>query len=331
MTRLPASRIVVRAALAALLVSTLSAPVSAGGASVNVTITTSSPAHVTIGKVVAYPITVQNIGKNTLNTVFVSGEEPAGFTYLGAAPSTCSQTTDSCSLGQIPSGAPASTVTFYYRVTSAVAPGTYQYIAHVDTSEGTTDNSDGTSNNVDHWSDDIVTIVSTATNNFVAGHAVINLNTITDNTFTTGLDTLSATNKHGTTLVLRSFTEATVRDITAAQADAFANCQTLFSSVCFGEASQLQIGTGGPVTGGVQVTMRWDYSDQPNGMTEKKIHIVHIFDGGTSFEQVTNQCTFGTGPTPTNMPCLQGAPIRLADKDIQATMWWNRNGIGRGW
>lgn len=330
MHRIRAVPAATRLVLALGLVLSISTPVSAGGAAMTVVVTGSSPTEVSIGNAVAYPVTITNSGRNTLNSVSVHGREPAGFQYLGAAPASCSQQVDTCALGQMPAGASASVI-FYYRVTEGVAPGTYQFIADVDTSEGQTDNSDDTSANIDHWSSiPMLTSVSHATDDFVAGHAVVGLNNLGYGTFSTGLGNLSSTNRHGTSVVLRTTTEVTVEDIPSGEADAFASCTAALGAACFGDASQLSIGGGASVAGGIQITMRFDASDLPKGMTEKKIRVVHFFDGG-GFERVENLCTVGGDGVPTNMPCLDGKPVRESDKDITVKMWWDRNGIGRGW
>lgn len=330
MHRIRASHAVTRLVLALGLVLSISTPVSAGGAAMTVVVTTSSPTEVTIGNAVAYPVTITNTGKNTVNSVFVHGRAPAGFEYLGAVPSSCSQTTDTCPLGQMPAGASRSVI-LYYRVTASVLPSTYDFHADVDTSEGQTDNSDGTSANTDNWSSIAMpTVVSYATQDFVAGHAIVGLNDLNLGGFSTGLGNLSSTNRHGTSVSLRTTTEVTVRDISKLQADNFAECAAALGAACFGEASQLRIGGGASIANGIQITMRFDYSDLPNGMTEKKIRIVHFFDDG-GFEKVENQCIKGADGVPTNLPCLDGKPIRESDKDITVNMWWAHNGIGRGW
>jgi hypothetical protein len=70
-------------------------------------------------------------------------------------------------------------------------------------------------------------------------------------------------------------------------------------------------------------------------MSEKKLHLIHIFTppfvgtDGKNYEQITDLCNSLTAPT--NMPCLAGPPIRLADKDILATFFLNRDLTVRGW
>jgi uncharacterized repeat protein (TIGR01451 family) len=313
------------------LVLGLSTPVSAGAASVSVVVAVSSPITVTVGHYVAYPVHVQNTGPSTLNTVSVSGTTPTGFTYVGAKPSHCNQSVPYCALGQMTSGPAVRTVTFYFLVGGEV-PRTAAFQATVSTAEGSTDNSDGTANNQDTWPSNIITTeVVALTDNYVSGHGIVDLNDVSDPQLTTGL-AVSELNPHGTSVEVRRNAEVTIED---RPPGALGACPTGYPT-CFGWGSVLDVGTddGGVAEEfpeGIVVTMRWDSSQLPSGMTPKKLRVLHILDDG-SLEIVNPACvTDATSGLVTNMPCFLAPPQKVQDRDIEAVMLWAHNGIGRGW
>ena len=81
----------------------------------------------------------------------------------------------------------------------------------------------------------------------------------------------------------------------------------------------------GPVPGGIEVTMRWDYTELPSGMTAKKLRVAHLLGNG-EFVQVKGMCSDGAP-----MPCFTVAPHKLADRDIQATFLLPSNRVTRGY
>ena len=305
------------ATLALMITLAIAMPVAGADPMVAVT-TTSSPTSVTVGLPVAYPITVTNNSKNTLNHVTLTGSPSIALTYLGAIPtSACSQTVAMCDFGQMGSGAAAS-ATFYYR--APTTPGSFVFTATAHVGEGAGDNP-GASHQ-DTFSTPISTLVLAVSQDEVRGHSLP-----TDRTFDTGIgNTVSTTNKHGTRVVMPANGEVTVRDLPP---EAITLACPAAAPTCFGWASQLAIADGAPFAQGIRVTVRWDVSDLPSGMTEKKLKIIHLFDGG-GHALVSNQCTFVSG-VPTNLPCLAGAPIKLGDKDLQATLYLLHNGLIRGW
>ena len=331
------SRAAVQLALASLLVLSLTGP-AAATSQITAVVLVSSPFEVTVGKPVAYPVAVHNTGRNTLNHVEVRGLAPADFMYLGAEPaSICSQTEPVCSVGQLASGASAPPITFYF-LTPAV-PGSYGFTAQVMVAEGGNDNSDGTSNNQDTFlSNTITTVVSAINADFVAGHSYTNFRTFTTGGIdcvgaglppgcSAGLATLDAANPHGTAVTVPVNAEVTATDVPP---DALGRpCPADIADACFGWGTVLDIADGSAVSGGIEVTMRWDYTQLPNGMTARKLRVVHIFDeqvDGQTHAFITDACTSAT-----QTHCFTVAPFKLSDKDIQATFRLPFNGIGRGW
>lgn len=328
MSRTRASRLPARAALVASLLLTLAAP--AGAASPDVTVTTSaSPLQVTVGLPIAYVVNVTNNSNNTLKYVQLSGQTSPSLTYLGAVPSpACLQTAPTCDFSGLGSGQVAQAILFYQ---APAQPTSVTFTAFANFDGQTTMPPASYQNTV---SAPVETTVIATNQDLVTGHSFGAFRS-----FTTGIGPLSRTNKHGTTVVVPTNAEVTVRDLPAT--DPSASCAALVDGAsqvslpCFGEASSLSVGGGAAFPDGIKVTLRWDYSDLPNGMTEKKLRVVHVFDSGTllggkSYEIVSNQCQF-VGETPQNLPCLAGPPVRLDDKDIQATILLATNGLVRGW
>lgn len=331
-SRSRAVHLAARLAIAATLALSITTPVAAG--EITATVLTSSPLSVTVGKPVAYPVTVQNTGRSTLNFVMVRGTAAPGFTYLGATPaSICSQQVAECNVGQLSSGQPAPPIVFYYRVPTT--PGSYPYLVVVSVAEGGKDNSDGTSNNLDTFSSNTITTdVRAIDDDFVSGHSIEGVRSFS----TGGIDcaaaglpascndapiALGAANPHGTAVKVGVNAEVTVSDVPPAN-----DCPPAITT-CFGSGSQLSVAYGAPVPGGIELTMRWDYTELPNGMTPRKLDVIHLFDapvGGQTYALITDECD---GPADTH--CFVVRPFKLSDRDIQATVRLPFNGVSKGW
>ena len=314
MTRSRASGAPLRVALALFIL--LATAVPAGARDVAIQIQASSPSTVTVDYPVAYPIAASNTGKSTLNSVILSGEAPASFTYLGASSPICSTTAPVCNFGQIASGQPLPAVTFYYLPTVV---GMYTFEATVTVNEGGNDNSDGQSNAEDVFTSTVQTEVVEFSPDVISGHSYG-----TYKSFSTGLNTTTG-NPHGSTVTVPAVAEVRVADVPPSGAPA---CPSV-APTCFGWATQLNVGFGATYPAGIEVTIRWDASQLPKGMTDRKLQIIHFFDGG-AHELVSNACTFAGG-VPTNLPCIKSAPQKQADKDIVATILLLQNGFVRGW
>jgi len=317
MNRPRASRTATRAALALIVLLAGAGPVTARD--VTVVVQTSSPTVVTAGYPVAYPVSASNVGKNTVNSVTLTGVAPDSFTYLGASSTACGLTEPVCVFGQVPSNTPLPDVIFYYRVPETT--GTYEFRAVVSVNEGGGDNSDGKSNAEDSFSSDpVVTNVVAVDPDFVSGHSIPG-----ERLFSTGLTNLDTTNQHGSSVTVPSNAEVRVADVPPLAIDV--PCPAVAAS-CFGWATSLAVSNGAEFPAGIEVTIRWDASELPNGMTDRKLRIVH-FDG-SGFDVVSDACTFADG-LPTNLPCILSAPAKQPDKDIQATILLLHNGFVRGW
>ena len=309
MVQARASRLVRRAALAATLVLASVMPATAASPEVIVT-TTSSPTSVTVGLVVAYPITVTNMSGQTLNHVDLTGTTSPSQAFLGSAPAgACPDAV--CDIGTMRAGDVRS-FTLYYRAQSS--PGSFLFTAavHVNPAPG----------HQDTFVADVQTNVLAFSADFVRGHAFGS-----DRIFDTGLDTLGTGNPHGTKVRIQSATvEVTAADLPPT--DPAVQCPPSIAATCFGWGSSLDVGIGQTIPGGIEVTTRWDSSELPKGMSARKLRVAHLL-GNNQFQQVTGICTF-VGGVPTNMPCFSVAPFAV-DKDIQATYWLASNRVTRGY
>jgi hypothetical protein len=306
-----------RAVVAVTLLSSIAMPASAVGPGV-VVATTASPLNVTVDLPIAYVVKVTNDTNNTLKFVQVAGEISPEIQYLGALPGApaCSQVAATCDFSGLAKGATAQAI-FYFKAPSA--PTTLTFTAHANFDGQTTESPANYQHAV---SAPVETIVLPTNQDLVMGHSFGAFRT-----FTTGLGSLNTNNPHGTTVELPSANaEVTVADLPPTHPDA--QCPPALTT-CFGQGSSLSVGDGGPIPGGIKVTMRWDYTELPSGMTYQKLRVAHLLTA-TTFEQVTGICTFVAG-VPTNMPCFEVAPFKLADKDIQATFWLASNRVSRGY
>ena len=312
-----APRAALRILLATALLATLVAPVSARD--VSIAVQASSPTTATAGHPVAYPIAARNTSRSTVNHASLSGNAPASFTYLGSSSTACSTTDDVCEFGQVRAGEALPVVTFYYLTPSA--PATYTYTATLTLNEGPSDSPGNEPAVQDTFtSAPVQTQVVAATGDLVSGHAFGGFRS-----FSTGLSSLGTTNPHGSAVTVPATGEVRVQDTAPASAPP---CPAA-ARTCFGWATQLSVANGAPFPAGIEVTVRWDASQLPKGMTARKLRIIHLFDGG-GYELVSNACTYAGG-VPTNLPCIKAGPTQQSDKDIQATILLLRNGFVRGW
>ena len=327
-----ASRSPARAALVAILLLATAVPASAAGPDVVVE-TAASPVRVTVGLPVAYVITVTNNTNNTLKYAAVSGETtnidgtPLNLTYIHTEhltyvpgdPVSCSQSGPSCVFDSLPSGA-TETAVFVFR--APALPTTFNFTALSDF-DGDTSNPSAAHN--DTVEDVIVTNVLGPSVDLVAGYSIPG-----EREFTTGIGPLDTTNQHGTRVRIGVNAEVTLADLPPNHVDA--KCPSQIAATCFGWGSSLSIANGALIPGGIEVTMRWDFSELPKGMTPAKLRIAHLTGTGPNgFVQVKDACVYGLAGVPTNMPCISVAPFRMADKDIQASFYLASNRVSRGY
>lgn len=334
-----APRLAMRALLVATLVLATAVPVSAAE---DITFTTiSSPSVVTVGLPVAYPVTVSNTSNRTINHITVTAKvAPTGFNFLFATPSdACREDPLNadvalCEFDQVAAGQPLPELIFYFEVPDDVANeeagDPYRLTITANVGEGPSDNPNAS--HPDEFTTFVDTIVKATSPDFVSGHSVPGIRD-----FTTGLTNLNATNQHGTDVSIPSNAEVTLEDLPPGVGLA---CPAA-TPTCFGWGSSLDVGTdvnGQPqqFAAGIEVTMRWDVTQLPSGMTARKLRVVHLFDpgvvvNGLTYELVSGTCQFNQSGLPTNMPCFTVPPFKHADKDLEASFLVRFNGVSKGW
>jgi hypothetical protein len=279
--------------------------------------TTASPVQVTVGMPIAYVVSVTNNTNNALKYAGISGETSLELDYILTDPSSCSQDEAFCVFDNLASGATATAV-FVYEAPST--PGTFTFTALSDF-DGDTSNPNATHN--DTVEALITTTVLAESPDLVRGYSVPGIRE-----FTTGLGNLNGTNQHGTTVKIPVNAEVSLADLPPGNPEVA--CPAAIAATCFGWGSSLSIANGATIPGGILVTMRWDLSELPKGMTERKLRIAHLL-GGQLFEPVSAACTYDLGGAPTNIPCISVPPFRTADKDIQASFYLASNRVSRGY
>ncbi len=339
MTRSRASRLSVHALLVSALLLTTALPVSAAN-EISVT-TVSSPFVVTSGMPVAYPVTVRNNGTSTVNHITVTAQLDEAFEYLFATPTNaCSQppALPVCDFDQVGGGSATPEVIFYFKAPTVTAGEvSYEFKAEAKLGEGGNDNANAAHDDT-FFSPSITTTVRAVSPDFVSAHSVPGIRSFTTGGIDcallgqpadceAGTQALGVGNPHGTRVRVPINAEVKVEDLPPGHADA--QCPAAIAATCFGWGSSLSVAGGATIPGGIEVTMRWDYSELPSGMTARKLRIAHL-TGTNTFVQVKDPCKFQAG-VPTNMPCISVAPFKLADRDIQATFFLPSNRVTRGY
>jgi hypothetical protein len=197
--------------------------------------------------------------------------------------------------------------------------GTFNFTATFTGGEGANDN-EGPASHQDTFRTSVPTDVVAFSVDSVHQYALASGATVS-----TGIEdgVVTASNKHGTSVVVPGTpqgVETMVEDVTDS------SCPPDLSGQCFGEASSLSIGQGRLFSSPLQVTIRFDLSELPNGMTDKKLRVVHFFDDQAQL--INTVCDSATSPT--NAPCYLPA-VKQADKDLQITVYLLHNGNIRGW
>jgi len=310
--------------------------------------TSSSPFHVTVGKPVAYPVTVTNTSGSTINHITITGHIDPAFELLFSTPSdACEVNADGdpvCNFNQLQAGRPAPQVIFYYLAPGTVAHpatgDTYTFTATATVGEGASDNPNASHQDT-FVSAGVTTIVRSLNADFVSGHAVPGIETFSTGGIdcagaglpadcNAGLAVLGTTNKHGTSVTVPEIAEVTVED----QAPGATSCPATIKT-CFGAGSSISVADGASIADGIVVTMRWDLSELPSGMTWQKLNVIHIFDTPTNidndpeletFALITDACADAE-----DRHCFVVEPFKLGDKDIQATFILPFNGVSKGW
>jgi hypothetical protein len=326
----PTMRGVVSAVLAAALV--LAAGAASGRAAnpgPNVTLSVSGASGtVSLGHYVAYTATVSNGDTNnvthlTLAAPAAGSTSPFPLTYVSASPSagTCSAPSGlplTCSLGSLSSGA-TDTVTFVFRAPAGLpASGAgVSFAAQVTFDEGPNDQN---SSHGDTKLASAATTLSAVGDDFVTGFVPFDLG---DDLATAGdLSGPSNGNPQKTDLAVSALAAASlgatgvVQEVSHPSTDTTSDCQAGFS--CFGQTSFVTL--PGVFSPPLTLTFRFDASELPPGMTQKKLRMFH---NGTLVPLCTTPGVLSPGPT------CQSSTASFGDKDLGATLLSSTNGSYR--
>ena len=314
------SRVALATVLGVLAPASLAVPVFAASPSVLVTVTASPSPSVSPGKAVLFIADVAYTGSSTVNHV-TAVSSASGATWLRSWVDGVACSSESCSLGTFAGGGDSARLLFLYQ---ADLSGSVVNTVTVTTGEGTNDSSHashsdtfpGTSPTVGIEQDinfGVATLLPESVDPALA-------------TVDTGLTGLGSGNPQGTQLTFPGAaaqgTLATIRDVSQA-------CPASFKSAakCFGQGSALSVLGGADVVPYLRVTSAWGLSEQRNGVSEKTIQIVHIWDDGTA-HVISTICSSTTAPT--QLPCRTVGTL-TADGTILVTSLLQHNGLIKGW
>jgi uncharacterized repeat protein (TIGR01451 family) len=261
-----------------------------------------APGTVSAGDVVAFNITVSNLGDSDGDPVHLVAATPAGAAFLGGSVSAGLCTPGlalDCSLPLTTLGTSRTAQAVYRAPASGVSLAV--------TFKASTD-------------DPMVTATGTAaisTDPNVASRYVFDSSSLTVSTD----QAISAANPQST--LVNSPTTGIVVSVTEAAGTAI--CPT--SRPCFSQESVLSVGGGATYPAGFKVVLKLDASEIPHGVTWWNIGVAHQFDNG-SWEILSHcKCSWWGSP-PTSVPCFTARP--LWGGDIEITVWLTQNGKLRG-
>jgi len=298
------------------LLATSFTPVSAGAPAITVVVDTPQPATVTQGRPVAYPVTVTNNGTSTVNHATLSGSTSVPATFITSYPVGACSATAVCDIGTLVAGGSYTVILVYW---APITVGDFEFTATFVGGEGGSDN-EGPASHQDTFRTSVPTEVI-ATSVDVAHEYALREGGIVSTGIGDGVVTTA--NPHGTSVQIPGTPEGVetkVEDVTDS------TCPAELDDQCFGQASSLSIGRGRLFTSPLKVTIRFDLSELPKSMTDKKLRVVHFFDDQA--QVINTVCNSTTSPT--NAPCYLPAQ-KLVDKDLQITVYLLHNGNIRGW
>jgi Domain of unknown function DUF11 len=295
----------------------------------NVTLSVSgAPGSVSLGHYVAYTASVTNGDTNsvthlTLTAPALGSTAPFPLIYVSASPSagSCSAPPSlplTCSFGSLRSGA-TDTVTFVFRAPAALpATGTgVSFAAQISFDEGP---SDQNSSHSDTKLASAATTLGAVGSDFVTGFVPFGLG---DDLETAGnLSGPSSGNPQKTGLEVAALAASSlgatglVQEVSHPPTDTTSDCQAGFS--CFGQTSFVTL--PGVFSPPLELAFRFDASELPSGMTQKKLRMFH---NGTLVPLCTTPGVLAPGPT------CQSSTTSFADKDLGALLLSSTNGSYR--
>jgi hypothetical protein len=302
---------------------TFAAPVAAQDPVFSVVILGSKPLEVTAGQIVAYPVEISGDNTMTINHVVVDASVPNA-TPLGAITTvgTC-PTLERCDLGQFTAAAQDAFVVFMYRVPTDVNVTSVTATVVLNSGEGMND--DPGAAHGDEFSDVAVTNIHHGDLDTFFSRYVVPRSFDAAETGVVETDqAITDTNRHAT--------RVTVPDESTTEFGAPATIHELpvnplglgCGGPCFGEESQISVADGAAFPEqGLTVQVTFGAPELPKGMTARKLHVVHVLDGGTAFELVDGDCAV------VEAPCRLST-VTLKDKSIVVTLLLDSNGSVKG-
>jgi len=140
---------------------------------------------------------------------------------------------------------------------------------------------------------------------------------------------LSNKNPHSTQVNAPvDFIPATVEERLAGAFDCPSGIEGFDPSSCFGQWSVVNVNNGFVYTQGFTILVGLSHFEIPHGVDASNLSFVHLHDDGTFDRLITDDCVFGTGPAPTNMPCKVVTP---SGSDLLGLLWVTENGPYRGY
>jgi hypothetical protein len=108
------------------------------------------------------------------------------------------------------------------------------------------------------------------------------------------------------------------------------HCPAAFEDKCFGQTSTVSVGGGVLISPYLIVQVRFDDSEAPNGLNDRKLGIIHWFDPypTAGYEEVTTRCS-DTTPATGELPCRLTAQ-EMPDGDWLVTVYLESNGFIKG-
>lgn len=305
---------------------------SALGATVMSVDIVSSPNLVTRGEPVSYVISVANGGGSTVNHVTLEAVTPPGFAYARALTTqgTCNAApavNPFCTLGQYAPGAPSLVVLIFDTVPTAPL-GTFTFSVTVEAGEGPMDQPHSAHD--DTFIADAETTVLEVSDDLSIHYIVPEGDQITTGGVF-GATSLSEANPQGTLATVPGTPfglPASVAEIGGPND----HCPPVYAGECFGQTSAVSVGNGIVVSPYLIVQVRFDYSEAPRGLNDRKLLIIHWFDPypTAGYEEITRICS-DTTPLSSELPCRLPAQ-QMDDRDWLVTIYMISNGLitGRG-
>ncbi|HYZ77473.1 MAG TPA: hypothetical protein VE596_08870 [Gaiellaceae bacterium] len=287
-----------------------------------------APGAVSLGHYVAYTATIHNGDSNNVTHVALAAPtagstSPFPLTYVSVSPSagTCSAPPGlplSCSFGSLKSG-DTITVTFVFRAPAAIPPSgaAVTFVAQTSFDEGPNDQN---SSHTDTDAASASTTLGAVGSDFVTGFVPFSLG---DDLETAGdLTGPSNGNPQKTGLDVPAFAAASlgatgvVQEVPHPATDTTSDCQAGFS--CFGQTSFVTL--PGVFSPPLELSFRFDASELPPGMTDKKLRMFH---DGVLVPRCTTPGVLSPAPT------CQSSTTTFDDKDLGALLLSNSNGSYR--